>query len=205
MWHYERYFQQAARAAAASWASAGTSAPSRVRSRGQSSRGRRAGGAGWVASSSNPAMRVVRRLTVGSATNCHHPLCVPSADKTACLWGGTQSKSESSLLLRDAILTTSPSSSTRRVPRLDAGLLLPASERLVQFRVPFLPSLRYSTRARGIQRCEMLFGAWCPMERLNAYDRSPTVKAQRSQPTGAVDFLLEPLPLACARPPTTLL
>ena len=124
---------------------------------------------------------------------------LPSLGATACLWGGTQSKSESSLLLRDAILTTSPSSSTRRVPRLDAGLLLAASERLVQFRVPFLPSLRHSTRARGIQRSEMLFGAWCPMERLNAYDRSPTVKAQRSQPTGAVDFLLEPLPLACAR------
>ena len=63
-----------------------------------------------------------------------------------------------------------------------------------------------STRARGIERLvlEMLNGALL-MERFNAYGRSSTVKAQRSQPTGAVDFLLEPLPLACARPPTTLL
>ena len=69
-----------------------------------------------------------------------------------------------------------------------------------------LPLYATSTRARGIERSviEMLGGASL-MERLNADDRSSTVKAQRSQPTGAVDFLLEPLPLACARPPTTLL
>ena len=63
-----------------------------------------------------------------------------------------------------------------------------------------------STRARGIERLvlEMLNGALL-MERLNAYGRSSTVKAQRSQPTGGVDLVLEPLLLACALPPTTLL
>ena len=108
-------------------------------------------------------------------------------------------------LPRDAtLLLHTPPSSSRDVclgPTCACWLLLLASLAQCAFRVPFLTSLRHSTRACGIERSvlKMLFGASLMMERLNAYDRSPTVKAQRSQPTGAVDFLLEPLPLACAR------
>ena len=87
-------------------------------------------------------------------------------------------------------------------------VLLHASASHVALGVPFLTPLRHSTRARGNNERsvpEMLLGALMMVERLNACSRSVTVKAQRSQPTGAVDLLLEPLLLACALPPTALL
>ena len=75
---------------------------------------------------------------------------------------------------------------------------------LLLFRILLLYAT--STRARGIERSvlKMRNGA-LHMERLNAHGRFSTVKAQRSQPTGGVDLVLEPLLLACALPPTTLL
>ena len=126
---------------------------------------------------------------------------------TACLWGGTQSKSESSLAASRRYSTTPSSSFMQRVPRLDVCFLCHASLALRACCVPSLPSLRYSTRARGIERTTvaMLNDGVSGMERLNARSRSSTVIAQRSQPTGSVDFLLEPLPSACARPPATSL
>ena len=81
-------------------------------------------------------------------------------------------------------------------------MLLHASASHVARGVPFPTPLRHSTRARGNNERsvpEMLLGALMMVERLNACSRSITVKAQRSQPTGAVDLLLEPLLLACAR------
>ena len=91
------------------------------------------------------------------------------------------------------------------IPRRAHALHASASN--VALGVPFPTPLRSSTRARGNNERSLPvvpLGALM-MERLNACSRSTTVKAQRSQPTGAVDLLLELLILACALPPTTLL
>ena len=92
------------------------------------------------------------------------------------------------------------------IPRRAHALHASASN--VALGVPFPTPLRHPTRARGNNERslpEVPLGALMMVERLNACSRSVTVKAQRSQPTGAVDLLLEPLLLACALPPTTLL
>ena len=85
------------------------------------------------------------------------------------------------------------------IPRRAHALLASASNAALG--VPFPTPLRSSTRARGNNERSLPvvpLGALM-MERLNACSRSTTVRAQRSQPTGAVDLLLEPLILACAR------
>ena len=108
---------------------------------------------------------------------------------------------DSSLAASRRYSTTPSSSFMQRVPRLDVCCLCHASLALRARCVPSLPSLRHSTRACGIERTTvaMLNDGVSRMERLNARSRSSTVIAQRSQPTGSVDFLLEPLPSACAR------
>ena len=62
---------------------------------------------------------------------------------SACLWGGTQSKSESSLAASRRYSTTPSSSFMQCVPRLDVCYLRHASLALCARCVPVLPSLRH--------------------------------------------------------------